>query len=193
MLNTLKAGVPTVPLETDRLILREFHENDWRAVAAYWSDPRYQRFYPELEDVKSVVLELVSRCIEAQQVEPRRTYQLAIARRDDGRLIGNCGLRVNSPENREANIGYELNPEEWGQGFATEAASAIVEFGFDTLGMHRIWAECNAENVASSRVLTKLVMQREARLRDHRWFRDRWWDTEVYAVLEDEWRSGRRV
>ncbi|MEZ4570786.1 MAG: GNAT family protein [Thermomicrobiales bacterium] len=76
-----------------------------------------------------------------------------------------------------------------GQGFATEAAAAIVRFGFEDLGLHCIWAECNAENTGSVRVLTKLGMQREARFRDHKWFGDRWWDTEIYAMLEDEWRG----
>ncbi len=79
-------------------------------------------------------------------------FQLAIERKDDGRMIGNCGIRVNAPEHREANIGYELNPDAWGQGFATEAATAIVRFGFEELGLHRIWAEVNAENAGSVRV-----------------------------------------
>jgi ribosomal-protein-alanine N-acetyltransferase len=170
-------------IETDRLILREFHQDDWQAVAAYWSDSRYQRFYAEIEDVGAVVRDLVSRCIAAQEVEPRRTYQLAIVRKDDGRVIGNCGIRINAPEHREANIGYELNPDEWGQGFATEAARAIVRFGFEDLGLHRIWAECNAENTGSVRVLTKLGMQREARFREHKWFK------EIWTLSKEQFRS----
>lgn len=179
-------------LETDRLILREFQHDDWQAMAAYWRDPRYQRYYAEIEDVEAVVRELVSRCIAAQDVEPRRTYQFAVVRKDGGRLIGNCGIRVNAPEHREANIGYELNPDAWGQGLATEAAREIVRFGFEDLGLHRIWAECNAENAGSVRVLRKLGMQREARFRENQWFKDRWWDTEIYALLEREWRGKSR-
>ena len=142
-----------------------------------------------MDDATGVIRSLISRFIAAQTEECRSVFQLAIERKDDGRMIGNCGIRVNAPEHREANIGYELNPDEWGQGFATETARAIVRFGFEELGLHRIWAECNAENTGSVRVLTKLGMQREARFREHQWFRGRWWDTEIYALLEGEWRE----
>lgn len=174
-------------LETERLILRDFIEDDWQAMAGYWRDPRYQRYYAEVDDIEETVWHLVTIFIAGQHEDPRRRWQLAVERKDDGRMIGNCGIRINAPEHREANIGYELNPDEWGQGFATEAASAIVRFGFEDLGLHRIWAECNAENTDSIRVLTKLGMRREARFREHQWFRGRWWDTLIYAVLEDEW------
>ena len=176
-------------LETERLILREFLEDDRQAMAEYWSDPRYQRYYAEVDDVEGTVWHLVALFIAGQHEEPRRRWQLAVERKDDGRKIGNCGIRINAPVHREANIGYELNPDEWGQGFATEAARAIVRFGFEELGLHRIWAECNAENAGSVRVLTNLGMQREARFREHQWFRGRWWDTEIYALLEDQWRE----
>ena len=176
-------------IETERLILREFRKDDWQAMASYWCDPLYQRYYPAMEDAEAIIRSLVSRFIAAQEDDPRRTFQLVIERKDDGRMIGNCGIRINAPEHREANIGYELNPDAWGQGFATETATAIVRFGFGELELHRIWAECNAENTGSVRVLTKLGMRREARFREHQWFRGRWWDTEIYALLEDEWRN----
>lgn len=178
-----------VQIETERLILREFIEDDWQEMVAYWRNPLYQRYYPELDDIEGTVWHLLTTFIAQQQDDPRRIFQLVIERKDDGRMIGNCGIRVNAPEHRQANIGYELNPDEWGQGFATEAARAIVRFGFENLGLHRIWAECNADNGGSVRVLTKLGMQREARFREHQWFRGRWWDTEIYALLEGEWRG----
>ncbi len=175
-------------IETERLILRDFKDTDWQVMAAYWGDPRYQQFYPVVEDVEGMVRQLVAMFVEAQGDEPRQRWQLAVVRKDDGHMIGNCGIRVNAPEHREANIGYELNPDEWGQGFATEAATAMLRFGFEDLRMHRIWAECNAENTGSIRVLAKLGMQREARFREHQWFRNRWWDTEIYAILDREWK-----
>jgi RimJ/RimL family protein N-acetyltransferase len=174
-------------IETKRLILREFCEADWQNMAAYWIDPRYRRFNPELEDVEDTVRGLVGRLVAAQSEQPRRTWQLAITRQEDPRLIGNCGIRVNDPARREANIGYELHPEMWGRGYATEAAEAIVRFGFETLGMHRVWAECVVDNTGSAHVLEKLGMRREAHFREHQWFQGRWWDTLIYAVLDHEW------
>ena len=69
-----------------------------------------------------------------------------------------------------------------------EAARAIVAFGFAGLGLHRVWDECVADNVASARVLEKLGMRREARYLEHRWYKGRWWDTLLYAMLNHEWR-----
>ncbi len=185
------AGGAGVRLETERLTLREFREDDWSSMLAYWRDPRYGRYYPEYADPESFVRELVAMFVGSQSVEPRRSFQLAIVAGDEERLIGNCGIRVNNADLGEANIGYELDPQQWGKGYATEAAQAIVAFGFDELLLHRIWAECVADNVGSARVLEKLGMRREAQLREHQFYRDRWWDTLIYAVLDREWRAAR--
>lgn len=176
-------------IETQRLILREFREDDAAAVLAYWNDPLYQRYYPEIDDRPAVVRELITMFVASQSEEPRRVWQLALTEKRGGRLIGNCGLRVNNPESGEGNIGYELDPAFWGHGYATEAATAIVRFGFDGLRLHRIWAECVADNTGSSRVLEKLGMRREAHFREHQYYRRRWWDTLIYAVLAHEWRD----
>jgi RimJ/RimL family protein N-acetyltransferase len=178
-------------ITTARLTLRDFREDDWEAMHAYWSDPRYQRFYPELEDREGMVRELVGRFTTAQAQEPRRSWQLAILNPEDGRLIGNCGVRINNPELHEANIGFELNPDFWGHGYGTEAARAVVAFGFDELGLHRIWAECLADNRASAHVLEKLGMRREAHFHEQQHFRGRWWDTLIYAMLDHEWQAHR--
>jgi [ribosomal protein S5]-alanine N-acetyltransferase len=157
-------------------------------MAAYWRDPRYQNYYPEHADIDRMVRDLVGSFVAAQTEAPRRRWQLAVISKADGRLIGNCGIRINDSEHREANIGYELHPDSWGRGDATEAARAILDFGFDVLGLHRIWAECVADNTASAHVLEKLGMRREAHFREHRWHKGRWWDTLIYAVLDHEWR-----
>jgi [ribosomal protein S5]-alanine N-acetyltransferase len=178
-------------IETARLILRELREDDWPNLVAYWSDPRYQRYYPDIEDVEGAVRDLVGVFVMSQTARPRRTWQLALVSKADGRLIGNCSIRVNEPEWREANIGYELNPRDWGHGFATEAARAILGFGFAELDLHRVWAECVADNAGSVRVLEKLGLRREAHFREHRRYKGRWWDTLIYAILDHEWRSAR--
>ena len=175
-------------IETRRLIMREFREEDWPTVLDYWNDSRYQRYYPEMPDREGFVRDLVARFVTAQSEEPRRNRQLALISKQDGRLIGNCGIRVNNLDLGEANIGYELDPRDWGNGYATEAATAIVRFGFEELKLHRIWAECVADNTGSARVLEKLGMRREAHFREHQYYRNRWWDTLIYAILAPEWR-----
>jgi ribosomal-protein-alanine N-acetyltransferase len=102
-------------------------------------------------------------------------------------LIGNCGIRC-KPENEwEADIDYELAPEYWGRGFATEAARTMVELGFQDMGVRRISSLCIADNINSSRVLEKAGLRAEARLRENEYFKGRWWDTLLYGLLREEW------
>lgn len=176
-------------LTTERLVLREFEEDDWPAVLAYQSDPRYLRYYAWTRRTEADVRAFVRGLMELREEQPRTKYQLAITLPSDGRLIGNCGIRKQSPDAREADIGYELDSRYWGHGYATEAARALLVFGFNDLGLHRIWAWCIAENVGSARVLEKLGMRQEGRLCEHEWMKGRWWDTLIYAILEQEWHT----
>lgn len=177
-----------LPLETKRLILRDFAASDWEAIYAYQKRPVFYRFYDWTERTEEASWRFVQHWIGEQKVSPRRKWQLAIVRRLSGELIGNVGLRMNSAESHEADIGYELDPDFWGQGYATEAASAILKFGFETLNLHRIWAGCVADNAASARILERIGMTQEGRLRDHHFYKDRYWDTLMYAILRSEWR-----
>jgi RimJ/RimL family protein N-acetyltransferase len=93
----------------------------------------------------------------------------------------------------EANIGYEFDPTYWNHGYATEAAHAIVDFGFQHFGVHRIWADCVADNTGSAHVLEKLGMKLEGRLREKEYFKGRYWDALIYAVLEAEWNTHKQT
>ena len=184
-------------LHSDRLILREYVEDDWRAVFGYQSDERYWRFYgDEARRTEEGARQMVRMFCGWQVEHPRTRYQLPVTLQDDGRLIGSCGLRVRrlvdhgrADAGWEADIGYEIDPLLWGNGYATEAAACIVRFGFEELNLHRVWTYCIAENVASRRVMEKLGMQFEGRLRQNEWMQGRWWDSDVYGLLEAEWRG----
>ena len=176
-------------LTTNRLILREFEENDCRAVFEYQSDPAYLRYNPwhyrtEL-DVRSFVHMFIEWSLEA----PRKKYQFAIVLKGEERLIGNCGIRMQTPHAQIADIGYEIDRRYWGQGYATEASLALLALGFNQLQLHRIWAYCIAENTASAHVLEKIGMTYEGRQRESERMKNRWWDTLHYAILEHEWRN----
>ena len=176
-------------IETERLILRDFVPEDWAAILAYQSDPRYLRYYAWTDRTEEEVRAFLQIFLERQQAHPRLKFQLAITLRENGQLIGNCGIRKDYAEARVADIGYELAPDYWGQGYATEAAGAIIAFGFEELKLHRIWADCVAENVASARVLEKLGMRLEGRLRENQCFKGRRWDTLIYGLLITEWQA----
>ena len=176
-------------ITTARLVLRDFVADDWRAVQVYQSDARYLRFNPWTARPEAEVRAFVQRFISHQSQDPRRKFQLAITLPENGRLIGNVGVRRKSENEWEADLGYELDPHYWGQGYATEAARAMLAFGFRELNLHRISAECRPDNTASAHVLEKLGMRREGHLRENEYFKDRWWDTWVYGVLAQEWQA----
>ncbi len=175
-------------LTTRRLLLREFVADDWTAVHTYQSDPLYLRYYAWNERTETDVQEFVQMFLDYQQEQPRTKFQLAVILRSENKLIGNCGIRVNDLEQREANIGYELDSRYWGQGYATEAARAILQFGFSGLGMRRIWAECIADNIKSGRVLEKLGMRLETRVLAKERIKGVWRDNLIYALTANEWR-----
>jgi ribosomal-protein-alanine N-acetyltransferase len=176
-------------LTTERLILREFDEDDWPDVLAYQTDPLYLRYYEWTERTPEAVQEFVHMFLAQQREQPRTKFQLAVVLKSTGQLIGTCGIRMERADAHEADIGYELSPLHWGHGYATEAARAIVEFGFGELGLHRIWSWCIADNAGSARVLKRLGMRLEGRLREKEYFKGRWWDTLLFAILDCEWRA----
>ena len=112
-------------------------------------------------------------------------FQYAITLPDGGRVIGPCGIRRKLTNEWEADIGYELVPEYWGQGYATESALAMVNIGFRELELHRISSWFIANN-AASRVLEKPGLLVGGRLRENEFFKGCCWNTLLYGLLEDE-------
>lgn len=174
-------------LRTERLLIREFTSEDWKAILAYQSDPLYLRYYKWTERKAEDVRTFIQIFIDWQEQKPRFKYQLAATLPETGQLIGMGGIRLKEPEATTADIGYEFAPSCWGRGYATELAKALLKFGFNELGLHRIEATCNAANTGSARVMEKIGMQREAHFREKAWYKGRWWDEYVYAILKPEW------
>lgn len=174
-------------IETERLVLREFVVDDWQSVLAYQREPRYLRYYPWEGRTDNEVRQFVQTFVDWQAEEPRRRWQLAVMLRPDGPVIGNVGLRRKVENDFEADIGYELAPQHWGKGYATEAVRALLRFGFDEMGLRRVSSWCIANNVSSARVLEKLGMRQEGRLRENEYFKSRYWDTLLYGLLREEW------
>lgn len=178
------------PLHTPRCTLREFTADDVAAVHGYSVDPDVVRFMPWGPNTEDETAAFVTRAVAAQAETPRRTFELALTRRDTGELIGGCGLRVIRPDARAGEIGYVLRRDCWGQGLVPEAVGALLALGFDELALHRISATTDPQNVASARVLEKCGFRLEGCLRDHDHAKGRWRNTLVFGLLEDEWRAG---
>ncbi|MGC9318508.1 MAG: GNAT family N-acetyltransferase [Armatimonadota bacterium] len=130
--------------------------------------------------------DFIERKLAEQSEQHRRVYDLAVTDRASGELLGSVGLRLNA-EGTQAALGYCYARQAWGRGIATEAAREMLRFGFEKLGLHRIHATCDTDNVASARVLEKLGMRREGRFVEDVWQRGHWRDTFSYAILRREW------
>jgi RimJ/RimL family protein N-acetyltransferase len=179
---------PTYPILTKRLMLRPLQADDTEAVYAYRSREdvcRFLLFEPQSrEQVAARVTNSRSELTDEGQV-----LSLAVVERATGALAGDVVLIWLSREHRAGEIGYILNPDHAGNGYATEAGAALLRLGFDGLGLHRIVGRLDARNVASARVLEKLHLRREAHFVENEFIKGEWTDELVYAALASEWRD----
>ncbi len=172
-----------VTVKTQRILLRELKETDWQAVLEYASDPEVVRYMDWGPNSKEETEAFIKRSLDAQNERPRLHYTFAITLIANQMLIGTCGINVSNPDNREGWIGYCLNKLFWNEGYATETARALLDFGFGELNLHRIFATCDPANLASARVLEKAGMKREGHLREHKWTKGKWRDSYLYAIV----------
>jgi ribosomal-protein-alanine N-acetyltransferase len=176
-----------LPLETQRLILRDFVESDWQEVHNYASDPEVVHYLPfgpnTEEDTKNFLLPE----IKSQRKRLRQHFALAVTLKAEKKLIGGCHICVTNPEKQEGSIGFCIAKEFWGQGYATEAVEKLLKFGFQQLRLHRIFATCDPKNTVALRVLIKVGMRQEGYLREYEWVKGEWRDRFLLAMLDREW------
>ncbi len=166
-------------LTTERLLLRPFRLSDIDDVLRYASDPEWSAFYPRPYD-RGVTEHMVARSVVISWDK-----EAVFAIEADGRVVGLVSLEVDQ-ESRTAELGYDLARDVWGQGLATEAASAVVDWGFREYGLARIFAEADARNGRSLRVMERLGMTHEG---VHRRDQIERGEREIarYATLRSEW------
>ena len=177
----------TVELDNDIVQLREFNRDDLDALLAVVSDLdalRYTTF--ERVPTREEEVEFLHQ-VAAHRVQRLRTqYELAMVEPSSLEVVGICRLGVDRPEHRSGDLGYTVRPDRWDRGYATAATQLLIRFGFDQVGLHRIWACHDPDNLASGRVLQKAGLQHEGRIRDHVFVRGRWRDSITYSILESE-------
>ncbi len=173
-------------LETARLILRPFETADAVAVQSYAKDRRTTRYMKWGPNSPRQTLFFLNRAQATARETPRLEFDSAIILRETNELIGGCGIYIRSVDHKEAELGYCLRRDMWGQGIIPEAATRLLEFGFGELCLHRIFARCHVKNTASARVMEKIGMQYEGVMRGSRFIKGAWWDFKLYAVLESD-------
>ncbi len=170
-------------LETARLILRPLQPDDWQAVLSYTADPAVMRYLPE---------RLMMREPDDDADRLACPDKFAINLKADGAFIGHLLFCHHDSEQLVREIGWVISPPYQRQGYATEAAGAVLKYGFEALGLRRVVAACDSRNLASLRVMEKLNMQREAQFQDCLFRQGEWIEEYVYAIQIDRWRAAAR-
>jgi RimJ/RimL family protein N-acetyltransferase len=178
---------PDWPLETDRLTLRPFVEDDFAALHAMRSDPQVALYLygePTSEEETRTLLE--SKIASPAWSKEGDWLSVAAVERASGETVGDLSFHWVSERDKTAEIGFTFDPRHQGKGFATEAARAILDWAF-TSGFHRVIGRTEARNTASARVLEKLGMRLEAHLVENEWVKGEWQSELDYAILDREW------
>jgi RimJ/RimL family protein N-acetyltransferase len=184
---------PSYPISTLRLRLRPLGLEDTQELLAYRGRDdvcRYLPFEPMDEQVLAARLagDLGRREITAEGQALTLGAELAAS----GRLLGDVTLFFRSARHAGGEIGYAFHPDIAGQGYATEACTALLNLAFDRfggLGLHRVVARMDARNLASARLASRLGMREEAHHRSSEMFKGEWADVVVYALLDHEWHA----
>lgn len=172
---------------TSRLLLREFIENDLDAIFHYESDPNVVKYVCYGSTTRIDCERELQFHIQHQQLQSRIFYHLALELCETKAMIGWCGIKIVNTQHSEGELGYALDQAYWGRGYMFEAAKSMVAFGFQTLRLHRIYGTCHPDNYSSIRVLEKIGMQYEGCFRENRLCKGNWRNTNIYAILEQEW------
>jgi RimJ/RimL family protein N-acetyltransferase len=175
-------------LKSRRLFLRSFQPTDLEGFAAYRSDPevaRYQSWTPPYSLAQAAAF--LQEMELAQPGKPGTWYQLAVERQDEPGMVGDCAFHVLAEDALQAHIGFTFSRAHQKQGYATEAVSRLLDYLSGDLGLHRVCAICDADNVASYRLLERVGMRREAHFIENIWFKGAWGSEYNYAILDREW------
>jgi RimJ/RimL family protein N-acetyltransferase len=188
VLKRINKGVKGQPsLNTDRLVLRPLMAKDALAVRNLANNP---------EIARRVVWPLCGcgRTLARRWIAGSREHwaagtgvEFGIELKSEGEMFGLAGLTDVDARNASAELGFLLDPGCWGQGYATEAADAVVSYGFECLELNRIYARHLATNPASGRVLAKLGMRQEGVLRGSVRKEKLFEDAVLVALLREEW------
>lgn len=170
-------------LETERLVLRELIEYDALDIFNCFSNTDVLRYYGQnpltsIDQVKQIVRNF------SKNYDEKRGIKWGIEMKGTVGIIGTIGFQEWSPEHKRAEISYAFFPEYWGNGFATEAVTKVISYGFKELGLMRIGAVVFVENKASNKLLTKLGFIKEGILRNHMYQNDIPYDTNIYSLLK---------
>jgi [ribosomal protein S5]-alanine N-acetyltransferase len=170
-------------IETDRLIICGFKKEEWKDVYVYTSDPIVMEYIPEGVFSENDAKEFIEKNIG------EKAQKYAVILRNEIRLIGHMAFHKWFGDHTYE-IGWVFNKDYHNKGYATEAARALLKYGFEEMKLHRIIATCQPDNPPSYRVMEKIGMRREGYFKKCIKRDTGWWDEYFYAILDEEWKKG---
>lgn len=179
-----------IHLESERLILREFEKNDWKAACAWLCDATVMNFFGKPLTADSVKTFIKLLCNASLQ-DNRASFQLALVLRKDNLAVGDFALFLDQAEwhPHHAVLGYRLAQKYWEQGIGTEGVELLLRLGFEELELRKVSAGTSVNNPASSRVLEKNGMRREGCLKEHHFINGVWHDELTFGILSYDWHN----
>jgi RimJ/RimL family protein N-acetyltransferase len=187
------------PLRTERLLLRPLTEADVHDVFAYQSLPDVVRLLPwpvrTLEESREHTLKRAG-LTRLEKDDDALIFAIELVGEgtdgSPGLVIGDLSVFLSSAEHAQIEIGWVLHPTFQHQGYASEAARALLDLVFDEIGAHRVSARLSPDNAASVALCQRLGMRFEAHFVECEIFKGKWDDLAVYAILQREWMTGVR-
>jgi RimJ/RimL family protein N-acetyltransferase len=176
----------TISFETDRLLLRDVKPSDLDDYVDQMTPEYYWRHMPIQPLTPEIVARALKAFIASQSQNPRKDYYFAVVRKQSEQFIGSCAVLIRSFAYSQAEIVYSVTARHAGNGFATEIGRALLRFSFDRLKLHRVYAQCWAENTASRRIMIKIGMREEGVFRDCMRARGEWWSSTQCAILSTD-------
>lgn len=181
---------PTYPVRTERLLLRPLTAADTDALLAYRSRPDVCRYVPfEPMDRPAIADRIAGQWATTALTDEGQALTLGVELAATGQLVGDVVLFFHSRTHRGGEIGYVVNPDFEGNGYATEAARALLKLAFEDLGLHRVIGRIDERNEPSAKVLRRLGLREEARLVHNELFKGEWSTELDFAILADEWHA----
>lgn len=182
----LEQAAQAIKINSQRINLREFRIEDEASVTKYTSDADLVKFMPWGPNDQQETFKFLTRNFIAQSLMPRKAFDFCIEHNDTKEVIGSAGLFITSEKHQTGFIGYVIKKEAHGLGYATEAAKALINFGFVNCQLHRIQATCDSENTASYAVMKKIGMKHEGLLRENEIMKNKRRSTIICAILKGE-------
>lgn len=176
-----------VELTSDRLYLRLLQESDLEDIHNLLSIAEVAQYNTigipkNIEETRKIEQFL----FENNQKEEINYYTFAVLLKESKQFIGKAAFIVAPKKYQSGEIWYKFHPNYWGKGYATEVAKKLLDFGINTLKLHRIEAGCAVDNIASIKVLEKVGMTREGRKRQLLPLKTGWSDNYEYAILDTD-------